>query len=167
MAILTKMQSVGALLELYDNRSIRCIGSPGDIQFRESEVFVPGVEAAWSALQRQYAGQISDAEVDYLFACFVLGLTTPAYSNQDPSLHFDVCRALVLIKLPPDRADPALYSVPAPIQAGVESARELIESKGVKMGRALQDEWFHREVVLTPRGSSAASARLSSKEGDA
>ncbi|WP_237352783.1 hypothetical protein [Rhizobium leguminosarum] len=103
---------------------------------------MPRVEGAWTALQRQYGGQISDAEIDYFFACFVLGLTTPAFTDRDPSLHFDVCRALVLIKLPPDRADAALYSVPAPTQAGVESVSELIESKGVAMGHAVQDEWY-------------------------
>ncbi|ULJ72289.1 hypothetical protein [Rhizobium gallicum] len=130
----------------------------------ETEVLVPRVEAAWSALQRQYAGQVSEAEIDHFFACFVFGLTTPAYANQEPSLHFDVCRALVSIKLPPDRADAALNSVPAPTQAGVESARELIESKGVQMGRALQDERSDLEVFSTAKASSAASARLGSNE---
>ncbi|MBY5903628.1 hypothetical protein ELI38_31300 (plasmid) [Rhizobium leguminosarum] len=139
---------------------MRCIESSVDIQFPETEVFVPSIEAAWSALQRQYAGQISDAEIDYFFACFVLGLTTPAYTNQDPSLHFDVCRALVSIKLPAYRADAALYSVPAPTQTGVESACELIESKGVKMGRALQDERSDPEVSSTAKASFVASARL-------
>ncbi|OWK24219.1 hypothetical protein AJ87_23540 [Rhizobium yanglingense] len=154
-------------MELSGIQSKRCIGASGDIQFPETEVFVPRVEAAWSALQRQYGGQISEAEIDYFFACFVFGLTTPAYTNQDPSLHFEVCRALVLIKLPPDRADAALYSVPAPTQAGVESARELIESKGVKMGRTLQDERSDPEIFSTAKASSAASARLGSNEGNA
>ncbi|WP_440408537.1 hypothetical protein [Neorhizobium petrolearium] len=130
------------------------------------DVFVPTTDAAWAAFQRQYANRVTSAEVDHLFACFVFGLTTPAYADQDPSLHFDICRALLLNKLPPDRADAALYSVPAPTQAGMESARELIESKGVKMGRALQDERSDPEIFSTAKASSAASARLGGNEGN-
>jgi hypothetical protein len=148
------------------SQSIRFVEESGEMPFPEARIFAPGVEAAWSALQRQYAGQISEAEIDYLLACFVFGLTTPAYANQEPSLHFEVCRALVSIKLPPDRADAALYAVPVPTQAGVESARELVESKGVKMGRALLDERSDPESFSTGKVSFAASARLGGNEGN-
>ncbi|WP_274857779.1 hypothetical protein [Sinorhizobium meliloti] len=66
-----------------------------DNQFPEAEFFAPKVEAAWSALQLQYAGRISESEIDHLFACFVMGLTTPDYAEQEPTLHFELCRALV------------------------------------------------------------------------
>jgi hypothetical protein len=72
----------------------------------------------------------------------------------------------VSIKLPPARADAALYAVPVPTQAGVESARELVESKGVKMGRALLDERSDPESFSTGKVSFAASARLGGNEGN-
>ncbi|MFS8110967.1 hypothetical protein QD460_04525 [Rhizobium jaguaris] len=110
-----------------------------DTQFPEFEMFAPKVEVAWVALQRQYASQITGAELDHLFACLIFGLTSPAYAEREPALHFDICRALVAMKLPSDRVDAALHAVPEPTQPWVESARELIESQGAKMGRMLQE----------------------------
>jgi hypothetical protein len=116
-----------------------CVGLSMDIQFPEFEIFAPKVELAWAALQREYASRITGAELDHLFACLVFGLTSPAYAEREPALHFDVCRALVAMKLPSDRADAALHAVPEPTQPWVVSARELIESQGVRMGRTLQE----------------------------
>jgi hypothetical protein len=48
----------------------------------------------------------------------------------------------------------------------VESARELVESKGVKMGRALLDERSDPESFSTGKVSFAASARLGGNEGN-
>ncbi|MFK0165095.1 hypothetical protein [Rhizobium sp. NPDC090279] len=110
-----------------------------DIQFPEFEIFAPKVEVAWTALQREYAGRISGAELDHLFACLVLGLTSPAYVEREPALHFDICHTLVAMKLPADRADAALHAVPEPTQPWVVSAREMIEGQGARMGRMLQE----------------------------
>lgn len=134
------------------NHSVRCIG---DIQSPEADVFVPKVEAAWSALQSQYAGRITEAEVDHLFACFVIGLTTPDYAEQDPALHFDLCRALVAIKLPPERVEVVLHSVPEPTQPWVEAARQFIESKGVSMGSELRQ---HARNIAEPTGVNVNSS---------
>lgn len=106
-------------------------------QFPEFEIFAPKVEAAWTALQRQYADRITDAELDHLFACLVFALTSPAYANRQPHLHFEVCHALVAATLSSDRAHAALHAVPEPTQPWVVSARELIESQGARMGRLL------------------------------
>lgn len=108
------------------------------MRFPEFELFGPKVDAAWTALQRQYAGRISDAELDHLFACFAYGLTSPIYGEEDPTLHFDLCRALVAMKLPPDRTEAALHTVPEATQPWVESARGVIEGKGAKMGSMLR-----------------------------
>lgn len=110
-----------------------------DIQFPEFEIFAPKVELAWTALQREYAGRITGAELDHLFACLIFGLTSPAYAEREPALHIDVCHALVAMKLPSDRTDAALHAVPEPTQPWVTSAREMIEAQGARMGRMLQE----------------------------
>lgn len=110
-----------------------------DSQFSGFEIFAPKVEVAWTALHRQYASHLTGAELDHLFACLVFGLTSPAYAEREPALHFDICRALVGTKLPSDRADAALHSVPEPTQPWVESVCEQIESQAIKMGQTLQE----------------------------
>jgi hypothetical protein len=137
-----------------------------DIQFAEIEVFAPKAEAAWAALQRQYASRISVAELDHLLACFVLGLTTPAYGEAEPSLHFDLCRALVAVSLPPERTEAALHTVPEPTQPWVASAYQLIEKQGAKIGAALWDKTRNFEEFLADRANDAAhqSARAIARE---
>ncbi|CAN7371468.1 hypothetical protein [Mesorhizobium caraganae] len=127
-----------------------------DIQFAEIEVFAPKAEAAWAALQRQYASRISGAEIDHLLACFVLGLTTPAYGEGEPALHFDLCRALVAISLPPERTEAALHSVPEPTQPWVASAYQLIEKQGAKVGLSLRDKTRNFEDFLAAEANDAA-----------
>jgi len=135
-----------------------------DIQFPEFEIFAPKVEAAWSALQQRYANRLTEAELDYLFACLVLGLTSPAYGEGKPSLHFDVCRALVAMKLPPDRADAALHSVPAPTEPWVESLREQLESQSARMGQTLLDMRNFNDDAAADAVSGAPSRPVNSED---
>jgi hypothetical protein len=127
-----------------------------DIQFAEIEVFAPKAAAAWAALQRQYAGRISAVEIDHLLACFVLGLTTPAYGEGEPALHFDLCRALVAINLSPERAEAALHTVPEPTQPWVASACQLIEKQGVKIGLSLRETTGNFKDFLAVETNDAA-----------
>lgn len=119
---------------------MRRVGPSTDIQFPEIEVFAPRAEAAWNALQRQYASRISAAELDHLFACFVLGLTSPAYGEGEPVFHFDLCRALVAGNLPPERTEAALHAVPESTQPWVASAYQLVEKQGAKIGASLREK---------------------------
>ncbi|WP_244575503.1 hypothetical protein [Rhizobium sp. 11515TR] len=141
--------------------TIRC---SMDIQFPEFEIFAPKIEVAWTALQDRYASRLSGAEVDYLFACLVLGLTSPAYGEGEPLFHFDVCRALVTMKLPPDRADAALYSVPVSTQPWVDTVREQLESQAAKMGHALQQAHNFNDDAAADAGSSALSRPVDNQE---
>ncbi|MGG6897873.1 hypothetical protein [Rhizobium sp. BR 315] len=140
---------------------IRCIM---DIQFPGFEIFAPKIEVAWTALQRRYASRITDAELDYLFACLVLGLTSPAYADGDPLLHFEACRALVGTKLLPDRADAALHTVPTLSQPWVESIREQLESQAAKMGRALQEMHDLNDDSAADAGPSEPGRPANSEE---
>jgi hypothetical protein len=128
-----------------------------DIHFPEFEIFAPKIDTAWTALQRQYAGRITGAELDHLFACLVFGLTSPAYAEREPALHFDVCRALVAMKLPADRVDAALHSVPEPTQPWVVNAREQIESQAARMGRTLQEMYNFNDDSVADADPSAPS----------
>lgn len=107
------------------------------MQSPDIEVFIPKVEAAWAVIDKQYTGRMSSAELDHLFACFVLGLTTPHFGDNKPASHYQICQSLISIKLPPERAEAALRAVPQASQPWVESARQLIESKGATIGSAL------------------------------
>ncbi|ESW64731.1 hypothetical protein NKI32_22000 [Mesorhizobium sp. M0761] len=127
-----------------------------DIQFAEIEVFAPKAEAAWAALQRQYASRISAAELDHLLACFVLGLTSPACGEGDPGFHFDLCRALVAVNLPPERTEAALHAVPEPTQPWVASAYQLIEKQGAKVGLSLREKTRNFEDFLATEANGAA-----------
>lgn len=113
---------------------------PVDIQLPDVELFAPKAEGAWSILSAHYAQRVSGAELDHLFARFVLGLTSPAYAEAEPSVHFEICRALVGLKLPPERARAALHAVPEPTEAWVEGAFESVELQGAKMGEALAEQ---------------------------
>ncbi|TIX90785.1 hypothetical protein [Rhizobium sp. P44RR-XXIV] len=135
-----------------------------DIQFPEFEIFAPKVELAWTALERQYAGRITGAELDHLFACLVFGLTSPAYAAREPALHFDVCRALVAMKLPADRADTALHTVPEPTQPWVEGAREQVESQAARMGRMLQEIHNFNDDTAADADQSALSRSDNSED---
>ncbi len=135
-----------------------------DIQFPEFEIFAPKIEVAWTALQDRYASRLTGAEVDYLFACLVFGLTSPAYGEGEPLFHFDVCRALVAMKLPPDRADAALHSVPQPTEPWVESLREQLESQSAKVGRTLLEMRNFNDDAAADVGSNAPSRPVNSED---
>ncbi len=135
-----------------------------DIQFPEFEIFAPKIEVAWTALQQRYASRLTGAEIDYLFACLVFGLTSPAYGEGEPLFHFDLCRALVAMKLPPDRADAALHAVPELTQPWVENVREQLESQAAKMGRTLQEMRNFNDDAAADADPSALSRPVDNQE---
>lgn len=143
--------------------TIQC-GMDMDTQFPEFEVFAPKVEVAWTALERQYASRISGAELDHLFACLVFGLTSPAYAEREPALHFNICRALVALKLPPDRVAGALHTVPEPTQPWVVSAREQVESQAARMGRMLQEMHNFNDDLAADADPSALGRPANSED---
>jgi hypothetical protein len=134
------------------------------MQFPEFELFGPKVEAAWTALQRQYGDRITGAELDHLFARLVLGLTSPAYGDQEPALHFNICRALVAMKLPPDRTEAALHAVPESTQPWVASAYQMIEGQGAKIGRELRKGHDFNDEPAADAESKALSGSGSSED---
>ncbi|WP_245282208.1 hypothetical protein [Rhizobium sp. LC145] len=151
-------------MDLSGNHATWRIGPFRDTQLPETQIFAPKTEAAWAALQQQYANLLTVAEIDHLLACFVFGLTSPAFADQEADLHFNVCRTLMAIKLPPERVEAALHSVPAPTQPWVESARQIIESKGVQMGSALRRDAFNTENTTGVDANSNPKERLGNNE---
>ncbi|WP_307277058.1 hypothetical protein [Phyllobacterium ifriqiyense] len=127
------------------------------MQSSDIEVFAPKIEAVWSVIDKQYAGRMSAAELDHLFACFVLGLTTPRFGEAEPASHYQICQSLVSIKLPPERTEAALHTVPPASQPWIENARSLIESKGERIGSALSQR---ANVTEEPAGEDANSSAL-------
>lgn len=126
----------------------------------EFEIIFPKVDAAWSALQHQYADRLTTAEVDFLFARLVLGLISPFYAEREPALHFTACAALVGRKLPSERVHAALHAVPEPSQPWVERAFELAEEHGTKIGMTLAEQ--RDRTDHTDAEADAAHRQLSS-----
>lgn len=124
------------------------------------------VDAAWTALQQQYADRLTMAEIDFLFSRLVLGLISPFYGEREPALHFSICGELVGRKLPPERVHAALHAVPEPSQPWVARAFDLAEEHGTKIGMTLAEQRAridHPETTdHTDAGADAAHRELSS-----
>lgn len=112
-------------------------------------LLLPKALGAWSALEERYASQITRSELDYLFALFVFGLTTPFYEQGSPTAHLEACRVLILRKLDAERMERALRSVPAASKAWVEKAFLLIEQLGIKDGQALFKQQISNQTINT------------------
>lgn len=110
------------------------------------ERFAAQAMSAWAVLESRFSSQVSSAELDHLFARFVLGLTSPFYGNEEPVTHLSICQTILALKLSPDRIDQALCSVPEPTEAWVESAFRSIELLGEKEGRKLLEQQLSAQV---------------------
>lgn len=129
-------------------------------EISEFEIICSKTDAAWAALQTQYAERLTVPEVDFLFSRLVLGLSTPFYAEREPALHFNVCGELVGRKLPPERVHAALHAVPQPSQPWVERAFDLAEEHGTKIGMALAGQ--RDRTDHTDAKADAAHRELSS-----
>jgi hypothetical protein len=96
--------------------------------------------AAWEALESRFAAQLSLQERDHLFARFVLGLTSPIHGEDEPTIHLNVCREVLALKLTPERIDRALHTIPKSSEPWVDSAYESMEALGTKEGRELLEQ---------------------------
>ncbi|MFC0246652.1 hypothetical protein ACFOLL_10990 [Falsochrobactrum ovis] len=121
---------------------------------------------AWNALETRYASQVTQDELDHLFALFVLGLTSPFYAEERPLAHLDACRTLMSQKLDDDRVERALRSVPTATQGWVEKAYLSIEQLGTKNGQALFEQQPKSNqtinaIELTPATEAGGSGETS------
>lgn len=128
------------------------------------EIFASKAEAAWSVIGKQYADRMTPAELDHLFACFVLGLTTPHFGEKDSRSHYEICQSLISIKLPQERTEAALHTVPQASQPWVESARQLIESKGATIGHTLLQRTHTTKETAGEDANSSPPERLVNSE---
>jgi hypothetical protein len=130
----------------------------------EFEIICSKADAAWTALQNQYAERLTVAEIDFLFSRLVLGLVSPFYGEREPTLHFNVCGELIGRKVPPERVHAALHGVPEPSQPWVERAFDLVEEHGTKIGMALaeQRDRTDHQADHTDAKADAAHRELSS-----
>ncbi|WP_273795064.1 hypothetical protein [Brucella intermedia] len=110
-----------------------------------ADMFAGKAEAVWGRLTARFAERLSPAEFDHLYALFIFGLTSPAYGEGDSTAHLGICRALLDLQLPPERADAALRFVPETTDSWVLSAFETLERRGVEIGRALMKQ--HMEYL--------------------
>lgn len=102
-----------------------------------AELYTAKIRAAWTILSNRYGERLTSAELDHLFACFVLGLTTPAYGEKESARHFEILGKLVAQLLPPERTLAALHEIPGSSAPWVEGAYASVERQGVNIGLAL------------------------------
>lgn len=91
---------------------------------------------AWASLQKYRDVPITDDEINYLFASYVVGLTQPIYGERSLEDHLDACRKLLALKLDTAAIERALHTVPAPTQPWVERAYGQIEQYGSRDAQA-------------------------------
>lgn len=114
------------------------------------DMLAPKVVPAWSALAERCGEELSASEKNYLFARFILGLTTPFYGEGDPSLHLAACRSLLEQVLAPADATQALETVPQPSLDWVANAFDAIEQVGLKGGLNLHEQQRTANQTSTP-----------------
>lgn len=119
------------------------------------EMLAPKAVSAWNALEVRYGKELSAPEKGYLFARFILGLTTPFYGEGAPSLHLSACRSLLLRVLPPAEATQALEQVPQPSMDWVAKAFEAIEQIGLRDGRNLREQQKAADPASPPTTPTA------------
>lgn len=122
------------------------------------EVFFPEVNATWSALTSRFADRLSIAELDHLFAVFILGLTSHSFGWREPRDHLEACRSLLELKMSPERARVALHAVPEAKEAWVASAYETMERRGIEMGLAIAKENEIESASAAEAGSDPSIA---------
>lgn len=114
------------------------------------DMLAPKIVPAWNALEARYGRELSAPEKNYLFARFILGLTTPFYGEGAPAAHLAACRSLLERVLPPADAAQALETVPQPSMDWVANAFEAIEQVGLKGGRNLREQHRPADPAPTP-----------------
>jgi hypothetical protein len=117
-------------------------------------MFAQKALAAWETLEARFAEQLSDVEIDHMFARFVLGLTSPIHGEDEPAIHLDICRKVLALKLTPERVDRALRAVPKPSASWVESAYETLEALGTKQGRELLEQQHSQRTRAGTEGET-------------
>jgi len=118
------------------------------------EIFTQKALAAWETLERRFATQLQAAEMDHMFARFVLGLTSPIHGDGEPLIHLDACRKVLALKLTPERIDRALRTVPTASAPWVETAYESIEALDAKAGRELLDQQRNQYTDAGPEAET-------------
>jgi len=117
-------------------------------------MFMQKALAAWETLETRFAEQLSDVEIDHMFARFVLGLTSPVHGEDEPLIHLDVCRKVLAFKLTPERIDRALRTVPQASAPWVDTAYETFEKLGAKAGRELLDQQRNQYTDAGPEAET-------------
>ncbi|KAB2726423.1 hypothetical protein [Brucella anthropi] len=107
--------------------------------YSDPKLLEPKALAAWRALEGRYSEELSSPEIDHLYALYILGLTIPFFGHREPMKHLDACRALLHLRLTPERSERALTEVPTASVDWVHKAFLSIEQLGSRDGHALLD----------------------------
>jgi hypothetical protein len=123
----------------------------------DSQMFDEKAGTAWKALQSRFATHLLEDQIDYLFARYVLGLTSPSHSGSDPFTHLRACRTILGLQLPPDRIEVVLNTIPRSSESWVEKAFDTIEELGIRDGQALLEHSHANRTNSQSEGRGTAS----------
>lgn len=130
------------------------------------DMLAPKIVPAWNALEARYGKELSAPEKGYLFARFILGLTTPFYGEDEPATHLIACRSLLERVLPAADATRALETVPQPSMDWVANAFDAIEQVGLKGGLNLRERHRTADPASTPATPTTLRSIEPHKDGN-
>lgn len=84
------------------------------------------------ALNERYGSRLPEGERDYLFACYVFGLTAPLFTDSERQLRLEGCQTLLLTQLSAERSAGALSFVPNNSPDWADRAYQAAEQLGVR-----------------------------------
>jgi len=128
-------------------------------------MFMQKALAAWETLETRFAEQLSDVEIDHIFARFVLGLTSPVHGEDEPTIHLDVCRKVLALKLTPERVDRALRTVPQASAPWVDTAYETFEKLGAKAGHEVLEQQQSQQTGAGTEGETPSPEPVRAEAG--
>ena len=111
-----------------------------------SELLESCVKKTWPVLVGAYGSRLTSFELDYLLSRYVLGLTIPYYSQQEPTVHLDACRCLLACIWPLERVEKALRVVPVGSDEWVSKAFGKAEELGSRNSMAILQSFKHSDL---------------------
>lgn len=94
------------------------------------------VRVAGDALRRRYGGELTAAEVDLVFAHYLLGLVATARPEAAPEWQLSMVRSLAALLLTPEEVDRAVHGVPPADESFVARALRTAEQVGRRDGES-------------------------------
>jgi hypothetical protein len=99
---------------------------------REFEFMKVRALSVGEALNERYRARLPEGERDYLFACYIFGLTEPLFKSSERQLRLEACMGLLLTQLSAERSAKALSFMPDNSPDWADRAYQAAEQLGIR-----------------------------------